>query len=199
MRTTRPISTISFNSSAFLEVVLDDLKRAGVITFWAFVTHFPEDDEGGKKEHHHLYVELSKLTQTDNLTKELTEYIPGNNKPLKCIAWRISKFDDWYLYSLHNREYLVSKGQSRRFEYRHDDFLTSDEDDFLFRAKSIDRLSISPYASMMDAIRQGQTFAEFFRRGTVPLNQVIQMEKAWNLLVGGVTFRNGREGHENSP
>lgn len=198
MRTTKPISTISFNTPEFLKLKLNELLKAKVISFWAFIEHKPEDDEGGKKQHQHVYVEPSKMLQTDDLRDELKEFDPQKpDKPKGCLTWKSSKFDPWYLYALHDKRYLASKGQSRKFHYVHDDIQSSDEDDLLCKARCIDMVSLSPYADMEDAIVHGMSFAEFFARGTVPLPQVKLFEAAWNLLCSTVTDRNGRSGHAN--
>lgn len=190
MRTTKPISTISFNTPGFLDLKLNELLKAGRLSFWAFILHKPEDDEGGKKNHFHVYVEPSKMLQTDDLRSELKEFDPLNpNKPLGCISWNSSKFDHWYLYALHDTRYLASKGQSRRFHYKHENIITSDSDDLLFKAKSIDLVSLSPYADMEDAQKNGITWAEYFSRGTIPLPQISMFEKAWNLLLQRGTYR----------
>ena len=196
MRTTKPISTISFNTPAFLKLKLNELLKAGRLSFWAFIVHKPEDDEGGKKEHCHVYVEPSKMLQTDDIKAELKEFDPEHpDKPRGCISFNSSKFDPWYLYSLHDKRYLASKGQSRRFHYEHDNIVTSDSDDLTFKARSIDMVSLSPSADMEDAQKQGFSWAEYFARGTVPLTQVALFERAWNLLMQVRTDRSGREGH----
>lgn len=196
MRTTKPISTISFNTPDYLKFKLNELLKAGRLSFWAFIVHKPEDDEGGKKEHCHVYIEPSKMLQTDDLKTELKEFDPEHpDKPRGCISFSSSKFDPWYLYALHDKRYLASKGQSRRFHYQHDDIITSDDDDLTFKAKSIDMVSLSPYADMEDAQRQGITWAEYFSRGTVPLPQVALFERAWNLLSQYRTERADRNGH----
>lgn len=196
MRTTKPIATISFNTPDYLRQKLNELLKAGRLSFWAFIPHKPEDDEGGKKEHCHVYVEPSKMIQTDDLRTELMEYDPEHpDKPRGCISWKSSKFDPWYLYALHDKRYLASKGQSRKFHYKHDDIVTSDDDDLTFKARSIDMVSLSPYADMEDAQRQGFTWAEYFARGTVPLPQVLLFERAWNMLLQAKTDRADRRGH----
>ena len=196
MRTTKPISTIAFNTPDYLELKLNELLKAGRVSFWAFIVHKPEDDEGGKKEHCHVYIEPSKMLQTDDIKTELKEYDPKNpDKPRGCISFSSSKFAPWYLYALHDKRYLASKGQSRRFHYQHDDIRSSDPDDLHFKAKSIDLVSLSPYADMEDAQRQGFTWAEYFSRGTIPLPQVALFERAWNLLLQVKTDRADREGH----
>lgn len=196
MRTTKPISTISFNSSAYLELKLNELLKAGKISFWAFIEHSPEDDEGGNKIHHHVYIEPAKMLQTDDIKSELKEFDPTHPaKPLGCLTFKSSKFADWYMYGLHDIRYLASKSQSRKYHYLHDDFITSDDDDFLFKARTIDRIALSPYAAMSDAQSQGITFEEYFSRGTIPLPQLALFEKAWYLLLDAHTNRNDRSNH----
>lgn len=201
MRTSKPTSTISFNSPAFLELKLKELQRGGILSFWAFVPHKPEDDEGGKKPHCHVFVEPAKMLQTDDLRKALEEYDPAHpDKPFGTIAWKSSKFADWYLYGLHDKRYLAMKGQTRRFHYSHEDFVSSDPDDLTYRAKSIDLLALSPYYDMQDAIKQGLTWAQYFARGTVPLPLIKQFQTAWFTLADpdrdpDATDRGGRKGH----
>lgn len=195
VRTTKPISTISFNTVSYLKLKLDEMTRNHILSFWCFISHKPEDDEAGLKEHIHLYVEPSRLLQTDDLRTEFLEPDPEKDKPRGCLVFRSSKFDDWYLYALHRREYLASKGQARKFHYKHEDIVSSDSDDLLFKAKSIDMLSVSPYAAMAEAQSLGMTWSEFFSQGLVPLPQVRQFEYAWNLMLENATERNGRKGH----
>lgn len=196
MRTTKPISTISFNTPGYLRLKLDELVRAGRLSYWAYIVHKPEDDEGGAKEHCHVYVEPSKMIQTDDLKAELREYDPEHpDKPKGCLTWVSSRFDPWYLYALHDKRYLASKGQARRYHYTHDDIVTSDPDDLLCKARSIDMVSMSPYADMENAQRHGVSWAEYFARGTVPLQQVALYERAWSLLEQVRTYRADHEGH----
>lgn len=196
MRTTKPISTISFNSANYLRLKLNELVKAKKLSFWAFITHNPEDDEGGKKEHHHVYAEPAKMLQTDDLREYLKEFDPARpDKPKGCLKWTSSKFDSWYLYALHDKRYLASKGESRKFHYLHDDIQASDDDDLLMMSRQIDLVSLSPYADMQDAIEHGLTFAQYFKRGTVPLPQLRQFMTAWELLASTSTNRNGRKGH----
>lgn len=198
MRTTKPISTISFNSPSYLKLKLDELLNAGRISFWAFIVHKPEDDEGGKKEHCHVYVEPAKMLQTDDIKAQLKEFDPEHpDKPKGCISFNSSKFDPWYLYALHEKRYLASKGQARRFHYVHDDICSSDPDDLTFKSRCIDLLSLSPYADMEDAQSQGLTWSEYFSRGTVPIPQVGNFERAWCALLEARTNRADREGHPN--
>lgn len=196
MRTTKPISTISFNSSEYLKTILDELTKSKVVSFWTFIKHLPEDDENGKKEHIHLYIEPSKMLQTDDIKEKFKEFDPNNpTKPKGCISFCSSKFADWYLYALHDKRYLASKGQSRKYHYSHTDLCASDDDDLLFKSRSIDLLALSPYADMMDAIDNGISWNEYFSRGTVPIPLLNQFAKAWEWLSSSSTYRNNRPNH----
>lgn len=198
MRTAKSISTISFNTPDFLKLKLRELTSAGRISFWSFIVHNPEDDEGGKKDHIHLFIEPSKMLQTDDLKQDFAEFdFDKPDKPKTCISFVSSKFNHWYLYSLHDRRYLASKGQSRKFHYVIDDFVSSSYDELLYRVRSIDLLSLSPYADIEDAIDHGLTFQEYFARGTIPIQQIKLYEIAWNLMQSDLLNRNGRKGHEN--
>lgn len=197
VKTTRVISTISYNSEEYLFQKLEELKKNHIISFYAFVHHLAEDDEGGKKDHNHLFIEPSKSLLTDNLTEELKEFDPNNpSKPKTCISWKFSKFSDWYLYSIHDRRYLALKQQSRKYHYSFEDVITSDIDDLNYRVRTIDLLELSPYSDMLDAQNQGLTFEEYFGRGTVPIPQVAQFERAWYLLRANILERSDRSNHE---
>lgn len=181
MNTSKPISTISYNSADFLQARLTEYKKAGIFSFWAAIPHLGEDDEAGKKEHFHVYAEPAKRFQTDSL--DFIEPDPLEpDKPLRCICWRSSQFPDWYMYTLHDKAYLAQKGLVKKYHYTHEQYLTSDSDDLLFLARSIDRLSLSPWYAMLDALENGYTWAEYVRRGTIPIQLVRQYQIAWNTL-----------------
>ena len=82
MKTSKPFSTISYNSPEFLIVKLNDLVERRVIAFFAFVKHFKEADE--KKDHIHLIIFPNGQYQTDALKDYLAEpdFSDLSNKPL---------------------------------------------------------------------------------------------------------------------
>lgn len=196
VRTTKPISTISYNTVPYLKLKLDELKSSGRISFYAFINHKPEDDEAGKKFHNHVYMVPSKMLQTEDVRKFLEEFDPSHpNKPLGALEFNSSKFDDWYLYALHNKPYLASKSHSRVYSYVHSDIITDDEDNLLCKARMIDKTAVMPYAVMLDYIAQGLTFDEYFRMGNVPIPQIRAFKEAWFCLTQSCTDRNGRKTH----
>lgn len=179
MKTTKPISTISYNSADYLALKLEALRKARKIEFWAFIEHQPEEDED--KAHKHVLVHPAKLIQSEDIRDELMEFDPTHpKKPLGCQPFRhTATFGDWYLYGKHDPAYLASKLESRKYHYKHDDFRTSDDDFLNELVKDIDRTTSTPYGRMREAIKQGLSFDEYVALGGVPLPQIIPYEKAW--------------------
>lgn len=196
MRTSRDISTISYNTTDFLILKLKELQKAKVLSFWAFIEHLPEDDECKGRNHKHLFLVPSKMLQTDELSLEFEEFDALHpDKPLKCTIFRASKFADWYMYILHDKAYLAYKGLSRKFHYLHDEIKTSDSDTLYEWSRMIDMTSLTPYNKILEAQANGLTYREFFRRGGVPLPQIALFQRAWDLLLNDETYRDGRPNH----
>lgn len=185
MKTSKPISTVSFNTPVFLYGRLADLVRAGVLSWWVAVPHLSEDDEGGKKDHIHLYCEPSRLLQTDDLCSEFLEFDPARpDKPLSVLRWQLSKFDDWVLYGLHDVSYLASKGLTKKYHYDYDDLVSSDPDTLLYRFRSVNVLAVTPIRRLIQYADKGLSFSELLALGVVPVPQVRQYREVYDLLLG---------------
>lgn len=104
--TSRPISTISYNTESFLQERLNQWVDAHLIQCYMYIKHKGED---GDKDHIHLRIEPNKSLDPMKLTEELREYEKGSDKPLGCRPWRPSKEEDWYLYAVHDKDYLGLK------------------------------------------------------------------------------------------
>lgn len=125
MKTTKPLSTISYNSIGFLIGVLDRLVKKDILAFYAFIRHDAEEDEN--KDHCHLYLEPAQQVDTIWLKKQFLEPDPAHpDIPLGILPWNKSKFGDWYWYGLHDKAYLMGKGESRKYHYEPSQVLTSD-------------------------------------------------------------------------
>ena len=106
MATQRPISTISYNTESFLIEKLQSLYDAHIIQAWQYIKHKGED---GDKDHIHLRIEPNKRIDAMDLTELFKEYEKGKDKPLGVRPWRNSKEEDWYMYSVHDSDYLTLK------------------------------------------------------------------------------------------
>lgn len=196
MKTRKTISTISFNTPAFLRLKLEELRKAKIITVWFFISHQPEEDE--KKAHIHLWILPSKTIQTDDLITEFYEKDPDPKQkiPLKCLSFQpCNSFADWYLYALHDPAYLLRKGQKRKYRYSDSDIVCSDRDELERLVSEIDMTEGSAIGRLLDALNDGISFTEYIKRGSVPLQQFSQYKAAWDFLVESGTFRNGRTTH----
>ena len=195
MRTSKPFSTISYNTDKFLKAMLDELIAKRKIEFYAFIEHLPEDDE--TKAHKHLLIVPNGAIDTDQVQEYLTELDPEKpDKPLGCIMFRSSKFGDWYLYVLHDTGYLAQKGQSRTFHYKPDEITVSDKDYFNELRHTIDYTPYNRFMQIRQFAEDGLAFAELVAMGIIPPQQVAGWEKTYNLLLSRNTFRNGKDGHD---
>lgn len=196
MRTSRPFSTISYNTTSFLRARLDDLVSRSVLDFWVFVEHQPEVDE--TKPHKHLFCIPSRQIDTGAFSEHLKEILPSDplSKPLGCMPCRASKFDDWYLYAIHDAAYLAGKGQSRRLHYTIDDFVSSCDDYFLELRHQIDYSRQNLQFKIAEAVYAGETFSSLVSSGLVPLTLIGQAEKFYSVLVSDRLERACRKNHE---
>lgn len=128
MKTTCPISTINYNSPEHLSRKLNELVNSGAIDFWAFVPHKPEEE--GEKPHNHVFIQPGSQLDSHKLTTFIgVEVLPDGSLVSNSSLWKKSKFEPWYLYSIHDPLFLESKGESRRFSYSKSDVWTSSPGD----------------------------------------------------------------------
>lgn len=176
MRTSKPISTISYNSPDFLYDTLIRLNYLKIISYFEFIEHLPDKDD--KKKHIHLYIEPNKVLDTETFGYEFVQYVfsklfkfdksfkpcykkyaiklrclkskyrySSKLKPLKCINWQNSKFGDWYWYALHDKDYLKSKMLTRNCFYSDKDIVTCDLDTHNYKVAENPLIN---YAQMSD-------------------------------------------------
>lgn len=119
--TSKPISTISYNTLGFLTEKLTEWYEAHIIQAFQIISHKGED---GDKDHHHVRLEPNKRVDPMTLLEDLREYVPTHEKPLGCRPFRPSKEEDWFLYAVHDPEYLKikygggEKGEKLPYDWR---------------------------------------------------------------------------------
>lgn len=197
MKTSKPFSTISYNSCEFLQVKLNDLINRRKIAFYGFIEHLPEEDE--KKAHKHLYIVPNGQINTDEILDYLLELDPKNpDKPLGCIPFHSSKFTDWYLYTSHDKDYLASKGQSRKYSYQKDEFIVSDSDFFNEELHRMDLSKLSKVKALRNAVETGVPFEHMLISGQIPVQQVYAYKQTYDMILSYLdrTYRAGRDTHQ---
>lgn len=182
MITRTAVSTISYNTDHFLIEKLNEKVSLGEIEFFCFINHLPEEDE--KKAHKHLFLIPSSTVDTFSLQKFFLEIDITNPDlpPLGCIMFKHSKFSDWYMYALHDKDYLASKCMERKYHYSKDDIFCSSVDYMNELIHTSDFSKFKSFAKFRDAVNADVSFRDLFNNGFIPVQQIIQWRKAYNLL-----------------
>lgn len=169
MATQKPISTISYNSEAFLVEKLQSLYDSHIIQAWQYIKHKGEDRD---KDHIHLRIEPNKRIDPMELTEMFKEFEKGKDKPLGVRPWRNSKEEDWFLYAVHDSDYLSLKygggDRGEKLPYVWKDINTSPDYDLetaWIRAKAAQKHSTVNIASQ---IQNGQNPVDLVFQGENP-------------------------------
>lgn len=177
MKTARPFSSISYNTEKRLKQILDIQFERGVIRFYAFINHFAEEDE--KSAHFHVYVEPDGQLDTNSFSNLFNELVKGESAPRRWRPCQSSKFDDWYLYCLHDKEYLESKGQSRKHHYNINQVVCSDQADLKDHIGHIDYTRYTSLGSAIRAARSGETLDDYLARVPVKMVHFRSLQDIW--------------------
>lgn len=184
MKTSKPISTISYNSETFLRKKIEYWKSIGIIEFGMWIKHEPEADE--KKAHFHVYLKPAKLIQTMDLEFDSQEIDPLHPEtPLKMISFRISKESDWVLYGLHDEAYLSSKGMVREKHYDISDIQSTCDDTLkdILSHVSDERKGQLEFR-IIDCVAKGMTWVEIVRSGLIPIRQIAGAKMFYTAITG---------------
>lgn len=184
MRTSKAISTISYNSDLFLKNKIEEWKNNGLIEFGMWIRHQPDEDN--KKSHCHVFLQPAKLIQTMDFEQDSIELDPCNpDKPFKMISFRVSKESDWLLYAIHDKYYLMEKGIERNYYYSFDDIQsTCDEtlNDIISRI-SDDRKGRLEYR-IIDCINRGLKWGDIISSGLVPIRYMSGAKIMYEAITG---------------
>lgn len=192
MKTILPQSTISYNSEEFLRETLNRLVKNGILGFWCFIKHNPEDDE--KKAHIHLYMEPVNKVDTAECPKLFWE--PDRyGQILKTMTWRTTKsWPDWLWYSIHDKSYLAMKGENRKYHYSVEDIIASDYDELLYRINEAPRPQ-SKFDLILEMSARGYSALSIARALNTDIRFLSNTLKGIQ-AIQTMTFRGGRDNHE---
>lgn len=174
--TQQPQSTISYNTVEFLTDKLQYLIEHDYIRFYAFICHKGEYDEilnKIDKDHIHLYIVPNQRLDLNWLEKCFDEYNDSDLLPLGVTYWKHSLFSEWYLYVLHDKDYLASKFLEREYHYTMKDFHTSKESAFVNMVQDA-MYSDSSYTrnkNLVSFLENGGTLNKIIRSGSISPNQ----------------------------
>lgn len=179
MKTSLPCSTISYNSAEYLIKKLNRMIDEGTLSFYSFIYHFAEEDD--KKDHIHLYIVPNGLQDTDKIREDLLELTNKEEKGLGTCPFRSSKFQEWFLYCSHNKKYLDSKMEVRKYNYQDGDFYSSDETYFRDLIHHIDWSKFMGSERFLNALRSGLDFRQCCIQGIVPISLVSQYRTFYDI------------------
>lgn len=186
MRTTKPLSSVSYNSREYLESVFNDLLKRKVISFWAYIWHKAEAYE--KKDHIHMYMVPDELVDTHQLSPLFDELKDdGSIDAIKDL--RTSNWGDWFYYGIHDPAYLACKYSNdmpKKYYYRKEDVIVSDPDIAVMYHERVDlTVLLSPSLGVIrDHALAGVTIQEFLRAFPVKKSDVRYVKEIYDLYGG---------------
>lgn len=173
-------------------MILDSMVERGDIDFWAYITHKPDSDD--LKEHNHIYMRPAHIVNTEKIQLEFLEPDPAVGIPRKSLMIRKSNsFGDWYLYGMHDREYLKCRGLERQVHYGEADFKCSDYDSLRMLANEIDTVALKGFVNMLESAGKGWSLELALRKGIIPMSRASQWTHIYTAIQrekGG--FENGK-------
>lgn len=184
MNTSKPISSVSFNSLPFLLSKANELVANRTLAFYALILHYGEPSEFGDtlKDHIHIYTEPNRRIDTMSLGDEFKEPVSISELPLGCLPFQYSKFADWYYYILHDPIYLARKGMSRYYSYRQDEIITSDKDYLIEKVNSINTFEFNYYADISEHQDKGYNFEQYMIVKNIHPMQIKAFHTAWDMV-----------------
>lgn len=171
MKTSKPLSAISYNSEPYLRAVCATLLKSGLLTNYAYIQHTGED---GDKDHIHLLLFPAKPLDSAKLAPDFCEVVGGEIKPRGIVGLKpCASVVDWVRYCVHDPAYLAVKGERRQYRYRYEDFQVGSSDEWRAVMDEV-RFMPLPCPSygvarvlIEDALRQGGesvTWSQLFRQ-----------------------------------
>lgn len=128
--TSQPLSTISYNTEPFLKSTLQKLMRLHIIQNYCYIKHKGED---GDKNHFHVRIEPNRRVDPMDIKEMFFEPDSNNIKPLGVRPFRYSVEEDWFLYVVHDKDYLKIKygggEKGEKIPYKWQDIVAPDDYD----------------------------------------------------------------------
>lgn len=193
MKTSQPVSTISYNSDKHLRACLDGLVDSGKADFWFYVSHLPDSDDD--KPHKHVYIILNHFLDTNILKPAFNselDPLSDEGKHLGITWFNISKhFSDAYLYFIHDDGYLMSKHLQRKHHYKFENCVSSDLSSLWRMVSEIDYSEFDPFSEIANAVQNNIPFGKLIKMGVIKKRSVGEMRlvyeelynyKKWHLL-----------------
>lgn len=183
-KTSKPQSTISYNTDRFLKKTLNQLVNEGIVSYWFYINHKPDTDD--KMAHIHLRVELRKPTDMIEFEKLFIQHIRDKkHKTTKTRSFQYSDCNNWFMYAVHNPDYLRYKKMTRNYQYTLSDIKSNDKDECEYRYKIAlewlySELLKDLYAE--DKLKEGISISALADSGIITSRNAFRMKQFNDLL-----------------
>ena len=183
MKTSKPFGFISYNSREFLQSVLQQFIADGKFLRCACWYH---ESTGKEKNHFHVWIEPNEEIDTSTISDKFVETLESGEQQSIAIRPKCSsKWNDAYLYGIHDSEYLSSKGLERELvNIKTDahiylgDFTADLAQAEIFRLKHC----LAPYARLKELVYQGKTLEDVYLILRIPFAQLNAVSHAYRYV-----------------
>ncbi len=184
MKTNKPFSFISYNSTDFLKNILNSSVECGDFTRCACWYH---ESLGEEKTHYHCWIEPAKMIkETSDLKSRFIEMDEdGQQQSIAIKPNCSSKFNDAYLYGIHDSDYLEAKGKVRELvnivSDKHiyiGDFKADIAEAEVYKFKSV----LAPYQKLKYLVYQGLTLEEVYTKLRTPFAQLSVVGTIYHII-----------------
>lgn len=186
MKTSKAFGFISYNSREYLQHVLQKFIADKKFLRCACWYH---ESTGTEKNHFHCWVEPNEEIDTSTISDKFVETLANGEQQSIAIRPKCSsKWNDAYLYGIHDSEYLSSKGLERELvNIKSDmhiylgDFKADLAQAEIFRLK----YCLAPYARLKELVYQGKTLEEVYLILRIPFAQLNAVAQAYRYVCEG--------------
>ena len=183
MKTSKPFGFISYNSREFLQSVLQQFIADGKFLRCACWYH---ESTGKEKNHFHVWIEPNEEIDTSIISDKFVETLESGEQQSIAIRPKCSsKWNDAYLYGIHDSEYLSSKGLERELvNIKTDmhiylgDFTADLAQAEIFRLKHC----LAPYARLKALVYEGKTLEQVYLILRIPFSQLNAVSLAYKYV-----------------
>lgn len=188
MKTSVPISLISYNTEDFLKLKLDDMIENQIIFNYVYIKH--DADVDALKDHIHLTIFPTDRIDTLQLKSYFSE--PCDDiKPLGIspVINKCSNTDTMFLYYIHDEKFLNSVNEVRNiYNYPIECLHYSDVDHFTSimnnAFKFLDNISIKVSTKqIIEAIDGGISYKDFLKKYNPPTNQIQSIKVLYDSFI----------------
>jgi hypothetical protein len=182
--TSSPFGFISYNSHDFLKRVFEEFIADGEFSRCACWFH---ESLGNEKNHFHCWVEPAKQLDTSKISYKFIECTEDGGQQSIAIRPKCkSKWNDAYLYGIHDSAYLEFKGLERELVNIKSDnhlYLGDFKQDIAEAEYYRFKCCLAPYMRVKELFEKGCSLEEVYIKLRIPFGQLNAVGSLYKDLV----------------